>query len=219
LISLFPSIIKIFPVPGKWLETFKEFMGFAMLLSCVWLLWILTSQINISSVMLIIAILIIISFFIWSLEKSNKSKITRAISLFGFLFSCIFSIYSADNSQKDLETVAWKDYSPNVLEEATSSGKPVFVSFTAAWCINCQFNSRVFLDKEIVNLFKTKDIQAIQCDWTNRSKDISDLLKSYGSASIPFYVYYPAGSREPIRFPSIITKNKIIKTIEFEAQK
>jgi thiol:disulfide interchange protein DsbD len=213
LISIFPSIIKLIPAPGKWLEIFKEFMGLIMLLSCVWLLWVLTSQINISNVMLIIAVMLIISFFIWTYGRSDKSNISRIILFAGFFIFSSYSIYLANISNEKSEHINWIEYSQNALDNAMKSGNPVFINFTASWCINCQFNNRVFSDKELIEIFKLHNIQAIKCDWTNRSNSIFELLKNYESAGVPLYIYYPSGRKNYIKLPTIITKDEIIKHI------
>ncbi|GHT89185.1 hypothetical protein FACS1894113_3570 [Alphaproteobacteria bacterium] len=214
LISLFPKSINFMPKPGKWLEIFKEFMGFTMLLSCVWLLWVLVSQIETDRVMLIIANTILISFFCWMFAKASQAQFTRGVSMIGLAGCAISIFYLATKPQENNETINWQTYSKEIFAAAINSDKPVFLNFTASWCLNCQFNHRVFADKYVVEMFKNNDIQAIKCDWSNRDKEISELLKSYGSVSVPFYVYYPAKSKEYKILPAIITINNLLDLCE-----
>ena len=78
------------------------------------------------------------------------------------------------------------------------------LNFTASWCLNCQFNQKVFEDNEIAEL--CKNVLMVKCDWTNKSTEIGNLLHKFGSAAVPFYVYYPGNGQNYIILPTILTK-------------
>ena len=214
LISIFPKIIQHLPKPGPWMQTFKEFMGFVMLFSCVWFLWILTSQTEMSNVMLVICFMIALSFFIKTFGKAKATNSTKYISLAGAIVSCVFAICSVNTKDLEQSAIEWQEYSKEIFDKAIDSGQPVFLNFTASWCLNCQFNDKVFKDDEVAKLFKENNINAIKCDWTSRSQTISDLLKSYGAAAVPFYIYYSANGKSYKKLPTILTKAKLKSILE-----
>lgn len=212
-ISVFPEVIKLIPKPGKWLNVFKEFMGFAMLFSCAWLLWILMSQIESTNVLFVILSLISLSMFLWLYGHSRDSKIFKYISIVGLVISISSGIGLVGNNQNSDEVISWTKYSDQVFEDAKIEKTPIFLNFTASWCMNCQFNQRVFDDQDVIDLFKTKGILSIKCDWTNRNEKITNLLKNYNSISVPFYVYYPGGGKDFVILPTILTKSNLIEAI------
>lgn len=216
LISAFPKIIQIFPKPGAWMKTFKEFMGFVMLLSCVWFLWILSSQTEIFNVMLVLASLVVIAFFIKIFGRSNIFNFKTSLSLAGAIFACVLSICAVSTKDLNQLEIDWQEYSKEAFEKARNNGESVFLNFTASWCLNCQFNDRVFKDEEIIKIFKDKNITAMKCDWTNRSQKISNLLKSYGAAAVPFYIYYPKNETQFKQLPTMLSKNKLKSILEEE---
>jgi thiol:disulfide interchange protein DsbD len=114
------------------------------------------------------------------------------------------------------EGIAWQPYSAAYVTELKTGDEPVFIDFTAAWCLNCQVNDRVvFHNKDVIKKFKELGIVAVKADWTNYDEEITQALASYGKNSIPLYVLYGKDkSQEPYIFPEIITPSLIIKALE-----
>ena len=108
------------------------------------------------------------------------------------------------NSPK--EDIIWEPYSPKKVEEALKADEPVLIDFTAKWCLICLLNDKTTLaTADFKNLVQQKHIRLFKADWTNRNKEITTALKSYGRNSIPLYVYYKKGSNKPIYLPQILT--------------
>jgi thiol:disulfide interchange protein DsbD len=214
LISIFPQFVKKVPKPGEWLLTFKGVMGFAMLLSCTWPIWILLSQIPKDNVIVVMLCIILVAMFTWLLKHSHAPKYVKAIARGGFLASALIGLYNSSNLANDNQkTILWENYSEDILIEAKSKKEAIFLDFTASWCINCQFNERLFNDAEIVELFRDKQVQAIKCDWTDKSKEVSKLMKRYGAAAVPLYIYYPGNGAPYTVLPTILTKNILKETL------
>jgi len=211
-ISLFPKLVKIFPKPGEWMEKFKEIMGFIMLFSCVWLLWVLSAQISISRVMEILFITIVFSMFVWMFGKIKNSKTVLISSIIGIILSGCFAVNLAKN-EENLSGIKWKNYSDEVFDNLQIQKKPIFLNFTASWCLNCQFNHMTLEDKDIADAFEKNSVVALKCDWTNRNETITKLLEKFGASSVPFYVFYPLGKTEPIILPTMLTKKKVLEIL------
>lgn len=117
--------------------------------------------------------------------------------------------------QKFAHQLNWEPYSEMRLAQLLADGKPVFVDFTAAWCLTCQVNERLALDrKETAALFKNYKVTALKADWTSRDETITRALAAHGRNSIPFYLFYPGKGEEPIILPEILTPKIIRETLE-----
>jgi thiol:disulfide interchange protein DsbD len=212
LMSLFPGCLNLFPKPGRWLAVFKEFMGFAMLFSCVWPIWTLLTQIAVENVIIILLSLIATAMCFWGLNQAKDSKFFTALFIVGLICSVGIGLL-ASTKDDEIEGIIWENYSDEKFDNAVAAKRSVFLNFTASWCMNCQFNYRVFKDKEIIDAFKRNNILAIKCDWSRHDERVTQLLKKYGAAAVPLYVYHPAGYTGFKILPNILTRNNVLEEI------
>ena len=208
LLSIFPGLVSILPKPGQWMETFKQFMAFPMMLTALWLIWVLSSQISSFQLILVLLGISLIVFFYWLNQLNITSATGKRFRVFVylFIFVSIFLTLPTQNISTQENT--------NVFSEAELNKKleqgPVFLNFTADWCITCKVNERVALKtKNTLNLFKEKEIFYMEADWTNKNKVISEKLESFGRSSIPLYVFYPERDKQPIILPEILSESVI----------
>jgi thiol:disulfide interchange protein DsbD len=190
------------------METFKQFMAFPMILTALWLVWVLSSQIDSFQLVLVLLGISLIVFFYWLNQLKISSKIglqfRNAIYL-AVLVSLFFTlpIQKASNQQES------KTFSEEELAEKLAEG-PVFLNFTADWCITCKVNERVALKTEkTLKFFEEKNIFYLEADWTNKNELIAKKLASFGRSSIPLYIYYPDEKNVPIILPEILTESVI----------
>ena len=208
LLSIFPGLLSILPKPGQWMETFKQFMAFPMMLTALWLIWVLSSQISSFQLILVLLGISLIVFFYWLNQLNITSTTGKRFRVFVylFIFVSIFLTLPTQNISTQENT--------NVFSEAELNKKleqgPVFLNFTADWCITCKVNERVALKtKNTLNLFKEKEIFYMEADWTNKNKVIAEKLESFGRSSIPLYVFYPEKDKQPIILPEILSESVI----------
>ena len=208
LLSIFPGLVSILPKPGQWMETFKQFMAFPMMLTALWLIWVLSSQISSFQLILVLLGISLIVFFYWlnQLNITSTSGKRFRVFVYLFIFVSIFLTLPTQNISTQENT--------NVFSEAELNKKleqgPVFLNFTADWCITCKVNERVALKtKNTLNLFKEKKIFYMEADWTNKNKVIAEKLESFGRSSIPLYVFYPEKDKQPIILPEILSESVI----------
>ena len=208
ILSIFPGLVSILPKPGQWMETFKQFMAFPMMLTALWLIWVLSSQISSFQLILVLLGISLIVFFYWLNQLNITSATGKRFRVFVylFIFVSIFLTLPTQNISTQENT--------NVFSEAELNKKieqgPVFLNFTADWCITCKVNERVALKtKNTLNLFKEKEIFYMEADWTNKNKVIAEKLESFGRSSIPLYVFYPERDKQPIILPEILSESVI----------
>ncbi len=223
LLSYFPSLIKKLPRPGPWMKTFKEALAFPMLLTCLWLIWVLSLQVQ--SDVLVFLLLFLTSIFsvLW------MQKVFTAKTLWGRIFklsailvillsSGYWLIKEMETSLPSSKTSAddhWIPYSEEKLQSLRDKGTPVFIDFTAAWCITCQVNKKVVLNTpEIQSAFKDAGVALMKADWTNQDPEITKALGRFQRNSVPLYILYPSDqSTQPFVLPEILTKNIVLENL------
>jgi DsbC/DsbD-like thiol-disulfide interchange protein/cytochrome c biogenesis protein CcdA len=109
----------------------------------------------------------------------------------------------------------WQTFDQAKVDAALRAGQPVFLDFTAAWCLTCQVNDRtVFRQKPVVDAFKRHNVQAFKGDWTSYDETITKTLNSFGRSSVPLYVFYPAGTTNPVILPELISTDVLLENID-----
>lgn len=224
LIILFPSVIKIFPKPGRWMETVKQLMGFILMFTVIWLAAIfgkLTDNSIIYPMLIYLAIISLCAWIYGSFIAFINSGLKKKIYILLIISSVVAAYFYFVNSnikksQKNFDN-NFLDYSienglrinkfdENKILDSRKKGKPVFIEFTAEWCLTCQMNKKnVLSDPSVIDLIKKKGIDYYRADWTKNDPNITAALKNYGRAGVPLYVYYSENSDKPFIFPEIIT--------------
>ncbi len=121
------------------------------------------------------------------------------------------SFISKTTQSADADHILWEPFSPARLSALLDEGKPVFIDFTADWCLTCKVNERVALGRsEVARAFYAKGVIALKADWTNSDASVTSALAGYGRSSIPLYVFYPAGSRDYAILPQVLTPSNVI---------
>ena len=213
ILSVKPSLLAFLPKPGAWMETFKQFMAFPMWGSALWLLWVLSGQVDTDTVILVLIGGLLISLSLWLLEKNTTEVrfiqwIVRLISLILLLFS--LWIIPTSYSERDKETETGLVYSEAMLNKYRDSKELIFLNFTADWCITCKVNERVALKTNAVNeIIRKKNIKYIEADWTRKDSIIAKKLEEFGRTGVPLYLLYPSEG-EPIILPEILTEDTLI---------
>lgn len=213
--SLVPALHVLLPKPGAWMLRFKEFLAFPMFATSAWLLWVLSQQAGNGSILFTLLGLTVLGLGIWWLKHSTPRSLGRALAMLVLVFGLapFYLIRPA------AETITYQDFTPAAYREALSSGDPVFVNMTAAWCITCHMNERVALNTSATRtLFQNKRVRYLKGDWTNFNADITRYLERYQRNGVPLYVFYPApihGKRPaPVILPQILTPDLVHDTLE-----
>ncbi len=219
LLTLFPTLLAKLPRPGRWMELFKQFMAFPMFATCVWLLWVLAQQVDAGGVALALGVLVAVSFALWSLGLAQRGASRfRWVALVGAVLAALTFTPIATSEQASsaarTTSVDWVDYSPQKLAELRAQGKPVFVDFTAAWCVTCQVNKRVALNTDKVRArFSDGRIVRMKADWTNRDESITRALAEFGRNGVPLYVLYDSKG-QPNVLPELLTENTVLAALD-----
>ncbi len=213
VLSAKPSLLSFLPKPGQWMETFKQFMAFPMWASALWLLWVLSSQVNNQEVIQVLLGSLLIIIGLWLVEKNNsKTDWIRWIVRLPFILLLIFSLWLIPTSYSDLDESKQNQlaYSPQLLEDLREENALVFLNFTADWCITCKVNESVALKtSKVRKLLIDKDITYIEADWTRKDPVISSALEEYGRTGLPLYLLFPSKG-DPLILPEILTEDILL---------
>lgn len=217
VLSLFPVLTAWMPKPGAWMNVFRKLMAIPMLLTMIWLLWVLSQQVSFTALVLYIAAVISLCVCLFLYGKLQFSLLTAKLPIV-LSAACAVLLFAAASSslfrQPDAAVQAADAWSPQAVENALKAGKPVFVDFTASWCVTCQANKIAVLDREdIRKAFKQHGVVFLVADWTNQNPDITQALESFGRSGVPLYILYSPDGKTTV-LPELLTKNIVIEALD-----
>ncbi len=225
MLTLVPGWARLLPKPGMWMEHLKKFLGFALLGSATWILWLLGRQAGVDAMASMLAfagvlgvaawLYGLVQFRQWSLKKG--AAITAALAALGVAGMYVFPLRAQAHAPQRAEASDgqyFKPWSEAAVAAALKKGRPVFVDFGADWCLTCKVNEKNVIDsKKVRQAAKKYDVAMFKADWTNPDERIRKKLAEYGKAGVPFYLMYsPAHPDEPTPLPEVITSQMVVDT-------
>jgi thiol:disulfide interchange protein/DsbC/DsbD-like thiol-disulfide interchange protein len=220
--SWVPAVAHWLPKPGAWMDTLRHFMAFPMLATVVWLVWVLGHLSGVDGAASLLLLLLALALVAWSLGLRGKTRRVAAIISIAVSAGLLWAIgqnvtkmepiaaaSSATTSDTASEGAVWQAWAPGRVEAELAQGHPVFVDFTAAWCITCQYNKKTTLGQPAMLAdFQARKVTLLRADWTRRDPAITLALEQLGRNGVPVYVLYQAG-RAPVVFSEILSKQAL----------
>lgn len=217
-VTLVPGLARLLPRPGAWMVRFKVLMAFPMFATVVWLLWVLGQQSGIDAMAGMAGALVALAFACWAIGTPVQSKRARTIFVIAGLVvlaggvRLVWPLLKSEPPQAEANAT-WAPWSAEAVTQARAAGKPVFVDFTAAWCITCQFNKRTVLnDAALLKDFDDRKVVLLRADWTRRDPAITEQLARLGRSGVPVYVLYGTGDGQPPQVLSEVLTVEQVKT-------
>lgn len=222
LLSHIPVLQRVMPRPGPWMDSFKQLLAFPMFGTMLWLLWVLSNQAGSEGVLLTLAIALLAGFAVWAFQRAGQAtgkaaRLYPAAAL-GAIVLALLGFKQIDYSQQLANAVPAgleeERFSESRLTSLLGGDQPVFVYFTADWCITCKANERLALKTQAVkDAFDAADVQVLMADWTRRDDAIASVLARFGRAGVPLYLYYAPGSTQPVELPQILRPGMLIALV------
>lgn len=231
VLSCWPGLQRRLPRPGLWMERAKQVLAFPMYAAAIWLVWVLVQQAGVNALVIALGGMLLIAFAAWLYNTTllSSTRVRRvgtvsAIALITFVLGVSYlsvnsssasAVNATASSADKIAEQNWEPYSEARLAELLAEGKPVFLNFTASWCISCLVNERVALsDASVKETFKQQGIVYLKGDWTNRDAAITQFLQKFNRSGVPLYVFYPAGQpAQPAELPQILTPDMVITAV------
>ena len=225
LISFVPALARLMPKPGKWMLTFKQIMAVPLYGTVLWLLWVLSRQVEGRGVLAVVASAALLAAIAWwnhrqrlvSGQSSRPVKAAMALAMV-LALGVLISPWLQTRSGAAVEPGDGyaEVYSDARLAALRAEGQPVFVNMTASWCITCLVNERVALSSDtVLDAMTGSGVVYLKGDWTNNDPEITAVLRRYNTSGVPLYLMYPADASQPARvLPQILTEGIILDAIE-----
>lgn len=232
LLSAKPGWMKYLPKPGLWMERLKQFMGFPLIATLLWLLYIIGQQRGSEAIVWAMATYLFLGIAAWLYGafigplSSARSRWLAALGIIlslliglgffaGRLFAASAAVTPANKSTNNADNIPWVPFSQEKLDELLAEGRPVFLDFTAEWCITCKFNEKTAINTANVRqAFDRLGIVPMKADWTNANPEITRKLAQFGRVGVPFYVFYGAGQKDdPVILPELLTEQIVLRAL------
>lgn len=197
-----PRISTWLPRPGQWMVTFKRIMSIPLVLTVVWLVWVLTRQVGLIGVLwsLSAMVLLAIAAFV------GRRQVKWLTSVWAIMLVVIAgTVYAVSWSNESIQTPESAMFKYEEFQELVAKQRPLFLNVTADWCLTCLANERTTLSRDSIRqLFDVRDVRYVKVDWTNRDAEITKLLEQFGRYGVPMYVLYPSDG-QPTVLPQVLT--------------
>jgi thiol:disulfide interchange protein DsbD len=218
-LSMQPQWTRLLPKPGAWMETLKQLTAVPLFGTAIWLVWVytqlLSGQDGVDRMAALLSCFLVLAIAGWVLGRwPAKLKATIAAVVL------IVVALALPLHTPAVEATNWTPYTETSFAAARDSGKPVFIDFTAAWCLSCKVNEAAVLrSKEVETALAEHKFVLLKADWTQYDPKITQMLASVGRSGVPTYVIYPPGkvSNADV-LPELLTKDVVLKAIEKDAK-
>jgi thiol:disulfide interchange protein DsbD len=224
LLAWFPGWRRRLPRPGPWLERFKQVLAFPLYATVIWLAWVLGAQRDNDAVVRLLFALLGVGFALWAwrIVRTGGARPWR-IAGFAALAGAVAvasPLFVADSEPAKALGIGapvangeWAPYTPARVAGEIALGRPVFIDFTAAWCVTCQVNKRLVLnDNDVRAGFTRRNVALVRADWTRRDPAITQALSALGRNGVPVYVLYRPG-KTPLLLPEVLQQQTILDAL------
>ncbi|MET3914324.1 thiol:disulfide interchange protein [Variovorax sp. OAS795] len=210
-----PAVARLLPKPGPWMGTLRRLLAFPMFATVAWLVWVLGQQSGIDGAGTLLALLVCLAAIVWALTLRGRTRLVIATVLVAF--TAVLTAAIGRNVLQPVEPARmasnagqrWQPWSADRVAELTGAGQPVFIDFTAAWCVTCQYNKKATLaDAQVLADFDSKKVAMLRADWTRRDPAITAALTSLGRSGVPLYVLQAPG-KPPVVLTEILGKDEV----------
>nr|WP_162570627.1 thioredoxin family protein [Variovorax sp. SRS16] len=209
-----PAVAHLLPRPGAWMETVRRLLAFPIFATVAWLVWVLGQQSGIDGVGALLGLLVCLAAIVWALTLRGRTRMVVA-SLLIIVTTLLGAAIGGNVLRNAAPAVAaseggrWQTWSAARAAELAASGRPVFVDFTAAWCVTCQYNKRSTLsDAALLADFDARKVAMLRADWTRRDPAITEALTALGRSGVPVYVLQAPG-KPPVVLTEILSKDEV----------
>ena len=225
-IAAVPGIARRLPKPGAWMVWLKRAMSVALAGTALWLLWVLAAQLTAPVAGLVAVTVLALAFVLWGRTLlPDRARVTSS-AIAGVLAVAAFLVPALIDSQAEPDpfwaggeattpNTRWQPFDVAAIDAAVTAGQTVFVDVTADWCITCQVNKTLVLDRATVrDRLAADDVTPMQADWTSPDPVIAGFLQIHGRYGIPFNIVYGPGSPEGVPLPELLSEEGVLRALD-----
>ncbi len=225
LLTLQPAWTGLLPRPGAWMDVLKQATAVPIFATVIWLVWVMAQTRGATGVAVLLATLLLLAIAGWVLGRWPARRIPSLVAMVILLLAIGFCAYgvntltapiTASSAATSATESGWQPWSQSAVDRARAAGQPVFVDFTASWCLSCQVNERVALRTAgVQKAFAEKHVVLLKADWTTHDDGITHVLAALGRSGVPTYVLYSptAGSAGTV-LPEVLTPGIVLDALK-----
>lgn len=228
LLAFQPAWTKLLPKPGAWMEVLKQATAVPIFATVIWLVWVFAQLAGATALIGLLTAFLLLGIAGWVLGRWPARMPATATAVVILALAVAAPVYAVRtfpapqtsafgvNVYRTDHTRGWQPFTPDVVAQYQAQGRPVFVDFTADWCLSCQVNERVVLERpEVLNKLQDGKIALVRADWTRHDEDIERALATLGRSSVPTYALYPGTPGAPARvLPEVLTTNTVLDAVK-----
>jgi thiol:disulfide interchange protein DsbD len=209
-LSFAPALQRLIPKPGAWMERARNVLAFPMFAAAIWLAWVHAEQTDAAGMLALLSIAVALAFAL-VIGRWGRAWLAAGVLALALTSALAWRPLLGLQTQPAIVSEAW---SPARVEALRAEGRPVFVNFTAAWCVTCKVNELAALSSpRVAAAFGRANVAYLKGDWTNQDEAIANALTANGRAGVPLYLYYPASGAAPVLLPQLLNEDLMLETI------
>jgi thiol:disulfide interchange protein DsbD len=212
-LTLQPAWTRMLPKPGAWMEVLRQAVAVPIFGTVIWLAWVLAGGYGTGLLLSLLSSFLLLAIAGWFLGRWPAKRWAAVVAALIVLGVIVVSVMAPARLAVASETLSpheargsWEPWSAEAVSRYQAQGRPVFVDFTASWCLSCQVNERVALQQpEVQRAFAGANVALLKADWTRGDDAIAQALTALGRSGVPAYALYTPGQSEPQLLPEVLT--------------
>ena len=226
-LTLQPAWTRFLPRPGAWMEVLKQAISVPIFATVIWLAWVVTSGYGAELLAALLASFLLLAVAGWFLGRWPARRWATVVAV--VIVAVVVALAAYGEKLAGEQTVpatpvgagtqstsagTWQPWSADAVQKSLAASQPVFVDFTASWCLSCQVNERVALSRpEVMQAFAAKNVALYRADWTREDPAITQALTDLGRSGVPVYALYTPGQGDPVLLPQVLTPGIVIDAL------
>jgi thiol:disulfide interchange protein DsbD len=220
LLAFNPAWTRLLPRPGAWMEVLKQAVSIPIFGTVIWLVWVFNQTAAATSLVFLLSAFLLLAIAGWILGRwpAKGSATVAAVLVLALAVAIpVWSLHAlAPSKAASVQDARWQPFTPDLVEKYRSEGRPILIDFTASWCLSCQVNERVVLDRaDVQERLKSSGVELIRADWTRHDETIANALAALGRNGVPTYALYSADPNTPPRLlPEVLTPGIVFHALD-----
>ena len=219
-LTLQPAWTRVLPRPGVWMEVLRQAISVPIFATVIWLAWVLAQAYGAATLAALLGSFLLLAIAGWFLGRYPAKRWATTVGAVILLCVVGLAFYGQKLVEQPTEKTAnaavgvWQPWSPEAVSRAQAAGHPVFVDFTASWCLSCQVNEKVALNQpEVKAAFAEKKVVLLKADWTRHDESITQALAGFGRSGVPTYILYLPEVKSPQILPEVLTPGIVMEAL------
>ncbi len=225
LLAFNPAWTKILPRPGAWMEVLKQAVSIPIFGTVIWLVWVFNQTAGPAALVALLSAFLLLAIAGWILGRWPAKAAATVAAVLVLILAVALPIVAIDKmpvpaaattASSGAPGTVWEPFTPELVAKYRAQGKPVFVDFTASWCLSCQVNERVVLDRaDVQQKLASSGVALVRADWTRHDEVIAQTLAGLGRSGVPTYAFYPADpAQQPQLLPEVLTPGIVFNALD-----